>query len=373
MLKNIRLQTSPIHYVVWGLIFIGMANNFNQLYNYFVNSGYHSPISASASQVFSSHIGWFIVIPILFYIGRYFYFSNFRNIILIYLPVGVIFSLFHLFTWGILADLFATEEVSFSRPLAERIQLSFFTSYATYLVLTFAIAATQFQSRLVKADLESSKLRAERAEMESRIARIEMETIHARLQPHFLFNAMHTLSILLHKDQKAAEKALQHLSTLLRATLRASQDPTHTLQDELDWLEGFLAFERLRFDRDVRFTVDLEAGISEIYAPSLLLQPLAENALKHAAKSKDSLDIKLIGRWTPQDRVQLCVIDNGRGLQGAPVVFGDGLRLVQERLQSEYSAAGQLTVSESPSGGVAACVEFPAKHRASAPSSAAVS
>ena len=110
----------------------------------------------------------------------------------------------------------------------------------------------------------------------------QVQALKARIRPHFLFNSMNTIASLIHIDSNKAEKAVEDLSDLFRASLQ--EKTIHTLRDELDLTKSYLDIERLRLDTRLSTDLELEDAAMEIEVPSLCLQPLVENAIYHGVE-----------------------------------------------------------------------------------------
>jgi two-component system LytT family sensor kinase len=179
------------------------------------------------------------------------------------------------------------------------------------------------------------------AQLEVKLAEAQLLTLQQQLHPHFLFNTLHAISALMHSDVDAADRTLMRLSDLLRITLENLGQPEVTLQTELDFLAKYLQIEQTRFaDRlTVRFDVQPEALDTRV--PSLLLQPLVENAIKYGvARKAGPGHIDICGR-RDGDKLRLEVRDDGVGLSEDALTAlqkGIGLSTTRARLQHLFGA-----------------------------------
>ncbi len=151
------------------------------------------------------------------------------------------------------------------------------------------------------------------AQLEIKLAESQLTRLQQQLHPHFLFNTLHAISALMHRDVEAADRMLMRLSDLLRMTLENLGQPEVSLQAELDFLEKYLQIEQTRFaDRlTVRFDVQPEARDTRV--PSLLLQPLVENAIKHGVAKKAGVGHIDISARRDGDKLLIEVRDDGVG------------------------------------------------------------
>jgi two-component system, LytTR family, sensor kinase len=192
--------------------------------------------------------------------------------------------------------------------------------------------------------------------LESQLARAQIAALRLQLHPHFLFNALHTLSELIHRDPRAADRMVTRLGDLLRAILDGDGVEAVPLRRELELLERYVDIERVRFHD--RLTVDIDAAPDCLDAcvPYLVLQPLVENAIRHGIAARPGAGrVELSARRDGDDLI-VVVRDDGAGLGGGGSPTGIGLRNSRARLEA---LGGRLTVADRESGGVEARVALP--------------
>ncbi|MEQ8278155.1 MAG: histidine kinase [Deltaproteobacteria bacterium] len=178
---------------------------------------------------------------------------------------------------------------------------------------------------------------AERARLES-----ELAAIHARINPHFLFNSLNTIAALIPEDAARAEDAVVELSGLLRHTLDGSKHRWVPLAQEIEATRRYLAFEGLRYGERLRVELDVAEGLEAVPVPPLVLQPLAENAVKHGVGRREggrvSVSVRAAG-----ELVELSVEDDGDGTSG-----DDGTKTAHrdlaKRLDILYGGAARVDV-----------------------------
>ncbi|HEU4630655.1 MAG TPA: histidine kinase [Gemmatimonadaceae bacterium] len=167
-------------------------------------------------------------------------------------------------------------------------------------------------------------------ERELEATRAELRALRAQLDPHFLFNALHSVGVLVRRDPARAEDAVEQLGDLLRYVLRASRvedgaasaDVEVPLREELAFVRDYLDVERLRFDTRLRVLEEIEPETAHALVPALLLQPLVENAVKYAVGARrDGATVRLVARRERDaalgDVLRLGVVDDGPGARGA--------------------------------------------------------
>jgi hypothetical protein len=204
--------------------------------------------------------------------------------------------------------------------------------------------------------------RAEHAQAETRVAArdAQLAALSAQLQPHFLFNALHTVGALLRTDPERADKALDDLGQLLRYALQHPAEDV-TLGREWDFARDYLAFEDLRLGARLRLEVRIDETVMGTRVPPFLLQPLLENAVRHGvAASPDGgdLSIHIAGE---NDTVRI-VIRNSVPENGHPAagMAGTGLKRLRERLELTYGAGRAAVAAAATPGAYQVTVTVPA-------------
>jgi two-component system, LytTR family, sensor kinase len=227
------------------------------------------------------------------------------------------------------------------------------STYLPILLLAYVIA--------YYSGLKERERRA--AQLEAQLSKAHLQSLKSRLQPHFLFNTMHSISGLMFTNVAAADKMMTRLSELLRMSLEDDEQQITTLSRELEFLNGYLQIEKIRFGDRMTVVVDVPGEILDAQVPHLLLQPLVENAVQHGiGRLSSNGEIRISGR---RNGAQLCLAieDNGPGFclaDGVPSNLGVGIRTSLERLRALFGADQALTFSVRPGGGaqVTICIPF---------------
>ncbi|MEO8025988.1 MAG: histidine kinase [Bryobacteraceae bacterium] len=198
--------------------------------------------------------------------------------------------------------------------------------------------------------------------LEAQLSNAELQALRAQLQPHFLFNTLNSISVLLEEDPKAANQMLLHLSDLLRIMMQRTGSPEVSLREELDLIRHYLEIEQTRF-RD-RLTVRFESDPNALEAriPSLLLQPLVENAVRHGIATRSSPGFIEISTARNNGHVTITVRDNGPGMpsgSGAQRPGGVGLSNTRARLELVYGSNHRFSLENAPGGGLETLIEIP--------------
>jgi LytS/YehU family sensor histidine kinase len=217
--------------------------------------------------------------------------------------------------------------------------------------------------------LRVAQERLERNVREQRMQRLateaELRALRAQLNPHFLFNALTTIGYLIQTAPTRAVDTLLRLTHVLRGVLRRSTSEFSTLAQEIDLIRSYLEIERARFEERLEVTIDVPAAVGRFSVPTLLLQPIVENAVKHglvATRQGGALHIE--GRLDG-DRLHLRVEDSGLGFDpaSARAQSGVGLTSVAQRLSSHYGDAAQFEIDSAPGRGTTVRIALPAERR----------
>ena len=236
------------------------------------------------------------------------------------------------------------------------------TRYAMELandVITYAVYVSVIVAFRYYAALRERELRA--AELERGLAQAELRNLRLQLQPHFLFNALNTISATMYDAPEAADVMIGQLSDLLRLSLRTAHTHEVPLRAELETLELYAAIMRARFGDRLRLDVDAAPDVLDALVPSLLLQPLVENAVRHGNATR--LGVGAIGvrarRRGPE--LLLEVTDDGPGAAPGrdPLGAGLGLSATASRLRLLYGDAHRFTAANATGGGFAVTVAIP--------------
>ncbi len=178
----------------------------------------------------------------------------------------------------------------------------------------------------------------------------ELKALRAQINPHFLFNTLNSIAALIRTHPDEAEAVTEQLADLFRYSLRASKQPLVTLEDELDSAKLYLSIEKARFRERLHDSFDVPPHLLHASVPSLLLQPLVENAIKHgASKIEGDFFIHLSASET-SGMIELVVHDSGDGfdlsLGEAMFKKGTGLQNVRERLSLLFPSRSEFVIEK---------------------------
>jgi two-component system LytT family sensor kinase len=196
--------------------------------------------------------------------------------------------------------------------------------------------------------LQDRELRA--SQLETRLAQTQLQMLKMQLHPHFLFNTLHAISALIHKDVELADRMIARLGDLLRATLENANKQEVPFKEELDFIEPYLEIEKARLGARLTIHMDIDPRVMDARVPNMLLQPLVENAIRHGIAPRVEPGRIEIHAQRQNGRLRLDVTDDGPGAP-SPVAPGIGLTNTRARLEMLYGAAQRLELTTGPGGG----------------------
>ena len=206
-----------------------------------------------------------------------------------------------------------------------------------------------------------SKDRALRAsQLEASLAQAQLQMLRMQLQPHFLFNTLHSISALMHKDVRRADSMVAALSDLLRMSLQNIGAQEVPLQSELDFLQRYVEIMRLRFGDRLKVSIDIDPETRDARVPNLFFQPLVENSFRHGFGDlgQGSITITIV---RDDDMLRCDVVDDGRGLRIGHK-DGVGLATTRQRLAHLYGDNFVFSMRGAPNEGVHVTVVIPFNH-----------
>jgi sensor histidine kinase YesM len=224
-------------------------------------------------------------------------------------------------------------------------------------VLTYWLVVGLYQSiHFYQAAMERQTIAAQ---LETQLSHAELENLKSQLHPHFLFNSLHTIGVLMQEDVDAASHLLVSLGDLLRMALERRENEI-TLQSELEFVGKYLEIEQTRFHDRLKVHMDVPSDLLAVYVPSLALQPLVENAIKHGISADSTASRLEITAKLHNGRVWLSVRDDGPGLApGAHLRFGVGLTNIRSRLKQLYGDESSLELNSGNGRGCEAIITIP--------------
>jgi two-component system, LytTR family, sensor kinase len=199
------------------------------------------------------------------------------------------------------------------------------------------------------------------SQLEARLAQTQLQVLRMQLQPHFLFNTLHSISALMHRDVRRADSMIAALSDLLRMSLRSVGTQEVPLREEIEFLQRYLEIMSLRFGDRLTVSVDVDPEALDARVPTLVLQPLVENALRHGLGEGIRAGHVGVRVAKDGDTLRCEITDNGRGIPVDGLREGLGITNTRARLRHLYGERHVLELNGIPGagGGVRVCLTLP--------------
>jgi len=224
----------------------------------------------------------------------------------------------------------------------------------------FVIVYAAWIAAYLAITLQRQRYRTEvrQAQLGEALRAAELRLLKSQLNPHFLFNALNGLRSLIADEPDRARDAVTHLARTLRYTLASSDEDLVTLERELEMVDDYLALESMRLAERLRVERDIDPAARGTRVPSMLLQTLVENSIKHGLEPKAEGGTLEINAEIVDGQLAVHVRDDGKGF--APKAEGGvGLANIRQRLQAMYKGRAELIISVPPVGGTCATIKVP--------------
>lgn len=249
--------------------------------------------------------------------------GRWRRSLAVHLPACFAFSVIH-------SGLYAL--FCFASPAFHTLFTRFHPNLLTYwAVVGFVEAARHF--RAVQ-------------QRDQQLAQLQLELMRAQLQPHFLFNTLNTISAMMHVDVRAADQMVNRLSELLRMTLEAIGRHQVPLRQELDFVRKYMEIEQIRFGPGIQFEIDVQESVLDALVPSMVLQPLVENSIRHGFRAHGRRGTVWIRGRKEVGQLDLSVTDDGAGFTTPERPGGMGLANIRGRLEQLYPEAYEFSIAQ---------------------------
>jgi len=365
-------------YLLWGMVLTGwVAIGMTWTLNYYIYADHYVAIF-SVPPSFREMVIWELpywilwaaLTPVVFRLTRRFPLGRGRlaGNLAIHISACIVLSVFHRALYLMLGWIL---HVTVYEKLASVVTVYHFlfffnlpTGFMSYgsimLICNLLIYYQHYQER----ELQSSQLETRLAQAELHATAAELRALKMQLQPHFLFNTLNSISALLEDNVQAADEMLSRLADLLRLTLDNSAAQTVPLAEELEFLKCYLEIERARFQDLLAVQLNVDPGALDALVPNLVLQPIVENAIKHAVAPRHSAGRIELNATREGSRLVITVIDDGdgrRALQEAHSVIAKGLGVsnTRARLAQLYTDQHSFQMRIAECGGLEVRIEIP--------------
>ncbi len=279
--------------------------------------------------------------------------------VLVHLGMSLIFTevYFYIFTalrvWMGVATWSSLEPSALFTPAVLGWQL---WCWLIYWVIAGGVQAYQYYERYM-----SSELRLERVEHNFAAARLN--SLRLQLDPHFLFNALNTISSHVERDPKLTRRMIEHLGDLLRLSLESKDKQEVPLAEEMAFLEHYLAIQKIRFGDQLKFETQVDQEVRFALVPAFLIQPLVENAIRHGISRRAAGGTVTVKAAPVDGRLRVSVLDNGVGLPldwSLENSAGLGLSITRERIAGLHpNGASRFLIYNRETGGTAVEISLP--------------
>lgn len=202
--------------------------------------------------------------------------------------------------------------------------------------------------------------------LENELSSAQLRALRMQLNPHFLFNTMNSISSLMRSDVDTADQMLEQMSSLLRMSLDRGEAPLIPLADEIDLIQLYLGIQKMRFRETVYHYVAIEPEVLDALVPTMILQPIVENAYMHGVAKTRGQAFLGIEAQNHEGQLRICVRNSGRGLQGVKVGdegrSGVGISNVKSRMELHYGDSQRFSLMDFPDGEVQAILLLPLEY-----------
>lgn len=335
--------------VLWTLVAL-LSSGANLLFSLPMEQAASSSLTL-AFQL-GSWVPWAIVTPLVFRLTRRFPMPRW---VAVHLGVSLAVAVLHVaFVAALGSWMFAevSPEATWGYIFRMWLGTRLIISVLTYWLITGAALAYDYYRQWRTQVLRSAALEAE-------LARAELTSLRMQLQPHFLFNSLHAINVLIREDPAAAGLMVVGLGDLLRASLQGAGDQEVTLAEERALIERYLAIEAIRFHDRLRLELDMPSDLDGARVPHFILQPLVENAFKHGLTRTTEAGVLRLAARREGELLVLEVTNDGPAVPTDPV-DGVGLATTRRRLNHLYGDRAELRLSSGPGGiGAQARISLP--------------
>ena len=304
---------------------------------------------------------WGLITPLIFWTDARLPFQEKQlgTRILAHLPVSVVLTLLYTYLWDVMiaaVGLTRWHSVGARGYLASISNEGILWKWLVYWVIFGARQTFQYYERYL-----DSELRLER--MERSFSEARLNALRMQLDPHFLFNALNTISAQVERDPRLARTMIEHLGDLLRLSLEARDKHEIPLAEELAFLDHYVAIQKIRFAENLRIEIQVAPEVKYALVPCLILQPLVENAIRHGISARASGGSLTVTAQPGPNRVEIRVTDDGIGLPPGWTLersAGTGLSVTRERITGLYpDGNSRFSVRPCTGGGTEVEISLP--------------
>jgi len=354
----------PIGYKSWAMILLFWL----LLGFYFVLSSYVYYINLQRPFDWELHLTrnmpsfflWGLLAPLIIYLALRYRIEkpNFYSKFLIQVLIGAVIAFIHRIlavsiTYSISYFTGSGEGSLFDLFLGQKFIIfsAWFDGFFTYWVFLAAIYSFVYYKSFNENKIKATML-------EAKLAQAELDALKMQLQPHFLFNTLNAISVLVHKDPESADEMITRLSDLLRHTLDKFGQKKVTLKDEIDFIESYLDIQKIRYKDRLIVEMDIAPDTIDFEVPALILQPVIENSIKYGVEPTSQQILISIKSYFNERNLTIEINDNGKGLD-KNMSEGTGIKNIKSRLEQMYGGSDLFSINDLPEGGVQTKIRIP--------------
>ena len=301
---------------------------------------------------------WGAVVPVVVALGKRYRFEagRWRRPLVVHVLASILLSAAIIVaTELVLTDLLHVRHY----PLADTLRFAFLANFHS-LLPTYWLILAGFYAFDYYVKFRDREVRA--VQLEARLAEAQLRALRMQLQPHFLFNTLNSISSLMYSDLEAADSMMTRLADFLRLTLESDGAQEVSLGRELEFVARYLEIERIRFEERLVVDLEVEPEARRALVPSMVLQPLVENALRHGIDRRAGGGRVALAASRENNRLRVRISNDG------PLVAADGeasarqhvgLANTRDRLAQLYGKAYELRFEPRPEGGAVVTLELP--------------
>lgn len=305
---------------------------------------------------------WAVLLPLVYYLVSKYQITNFSSSeIFKAFVVSFLMAIFHEVTSNIIYH--GPLHFLGFKPFTQKTMNFIFRAFPSalisrlveYWILYATLTAIDYRRELRKKQLEFVQL-------ESQLAGAQLNALRLQLQPHFLFNTLNTISSLMEFDIKKSQKIVSQLGSLLRTVLDENTAKTIPLREELEFVKSYLAIEQVRFMDRLNIQYEIDEKSLDALVPSLILQPLVENGIKHGFSNKIEAGTITVTTQRIADKIRFAVRDDGRGSAidiEELMNKGIGLKNAKQRLDLIYNENYDIKINSGIDKGFEIAITIP--------------
>jgi signal transduction histidine kinase len=251
---------------------------------------------------------------------------------------------------------------SYCRSVATLLIFTFHANLISYGVIVGIQSGFRYYRKYREREQQAMRLELDASELRAQIAGARLSALKMQLQPHFLFNTLNAIMVLVRQQRGLkAEETLARFSDLLRAVLSDADAQEVPLARELEYVRLYLAIEEVRFPDRLHVEIEAVAEVLPAIVPHLGLQPLVENAIRHGIAKNAGAGLIAIRAIRSDEQLQISVSDNGPGIRDVEIARGKGIGLtnIRKRLNQLYGDRATLVLSAREGGGAVATISMP--------------